>query len=311
MPVKISSLEGNRQKLDGGAMFGNAPRPVWSQWIGPDEKGRIPLACRSLLIETDKHKILFEAGVGSFFEPKLADRFGIENPDRHILKESLSELGLKESDITHVILSHLHFDHAGGILPSYSEMQSPSWELLFPNAKYIVGREALERALKPHSRDRASFVPELNQKLTSSDRFFVVETNQKETLLTIKQCKIESFKKNAIPHGLPDELFFYFSDGHTPGQMLTGFKGANQNVFFCGDLIPGTPWVHLPITMGYDRYPEKLIDEKKQLYELLSMDKTLFFYTHDPVYCASKVKFNEGKKFEFVEPLKKLDHQLI
>src|SRR5690242_19398635 len=98
MPTKISSVDGNRQWLDGGAMFGNAPRPVWEKWLAPDDRGRIPLACRALLIETDGKRILCETGIGAFFEPKMADRFGVENSSRHILLENLKALDLNDSD---------------------------------------------------------------------------------------------------------------------------------------------------------------------------------------------------------------------
>ncbi|MEM7646978.1 MAG: MBL fold metallo-hydrolase, partial [Pseudomonadota bacterium] len=111
--MKLSSVEGNRQWLDGGSMFGNAPRAVWEKWTEVDSLGRIPLACRCLLIETDNQKILCEAGIGAFFEPKLAERFGVQNPDRHLLLENLESLGHSPESIDYVILSHLHFDHAG------------------------------------------------------------------------------------------------------------------------------------------------------------------------------------------------------
>lgn len=303
--TKITSLEGNRQRLDGGAMFGNVPSQVWKGWINPDELGRIPLACRSLLIETQNHKILCEAGVGNFFEPKLAERFGIENPEKHILKESLKIHGISENSITHVILSHLHFDHAGGLLPSYEEMQNPDFQLLFPNAKYIISKGSLERALTPHPRDKASFVSELNSKLVNSKRLYTVEPKDNKNFNAIADCKIKHIDPSNIPHDLPNELCFFFSEGHTPGQMLTVFLGNDKNAVFCGDLVPGTPWVHLPITMGYDRFPELLIDEKKLLYSSLDLSKTIFFYTHDPVYVGSSI-YSDAKKYLFADTLRKI-----
>ena len=90
--VLISSIEGNKQLLDGGAMYGNAPKAVWQKWSPPDELNRIQLACRSLLIETDNHKILCEAGIGAFFAPKLAERYGVTPPGRHVLLEELKKL---------------------------------------------------------------------------------------------------------------------------------------------------------------------------------------------------------------------------
>lgn len=278
MNVKISSVEGNRQLLDGGAMFGNAPRPVWEKWITPDERGRIPLACRSMLVEINGKKILCETGIGAFFDPKLAERFGVENPTRHLLLENLQKLGVMPEDIDEVILSHLHFDHAGGLLPTFERQQAGQHDLVFPKARFWVGQEAWERAEHPHFRDKASFIPGLNEKLKQSGR-----------LLIIRSAK-------DIPAEYQSTIEFLFTEGHTPGQMHTLIKGGKQPAFFCGDLIPGTAWVHLPITMGYDRFPEKLIDEKSNLYGRIEKENWLLFFTHDPKWAAASLhRTPEGK----------------
>src|SRR5262245_873883 len=114
--VKIFALKGNSQLLDGGAMFGNAPKEMWQKWQSADDKNRIPLACTCLLVETaDGKNLLFETGIGAFFEPKLKERFGVVESE-HVLLKSLKNIGLEHTDIHAVILSHLHFDHAGGTL---------------------------------------------------------------------------------------------------------------------------------------------------------------------------------------------------
>ncbi|MHB1589111.1 MAG: MBL fold metallo-hydrolase, partial [Metallibacterium scheffleri] len=157
--MKLWSLPGNSQKLDGGAMFGNAPRALWSQWLAPDAENRVPLACRCLLVQDlDGRTVLFETGIGAFFEPKLRERYGVQE-DRHVLLDELATRGFSERDIDAVVLSHLHFDHAGGLLAAWTDGAAP--RLLFPRARYLVGAAHWQRALKPHPRDRASFIPEL------------------------------------------------------------------------------------------------------------------------------------------------------
>ena len=256
-------------------MFGNVPRPVWEKWLAPDPLGRIELACRAMLIECDGLKILCETGIGAFFDPKMADRYGVEDPE-HRLLESLSKLGIKEEQIDVLILSHLHFDHAGGLLPTWNEIQATGQRLLFPNAKYVVGKEAFDRAKKPHSRDKASFIPGMVELLEASGRLVVIEGSK-------------------LPGVLEDRLSFRFSHGHTPGQMHTIFKGDSKTVIFAGDLIPGTSWVHLPVTMGYDRFPEMLIDEKTALYAVAVEKEWLCFYTHDTSTAMSQIQNINGR----------------
>src|SRR5688500_8844771 len=141
-------------------MFGNAPRPMWEKWIAPDEQNRIPLACRCLVVRDAGRVILFEAGIGAFFEPALRERYGVVE-DRHVLLESLAAQGIRPEDVDVIVLSHLHFDHAGGVLAAY-EPGAPL-RLVFPRATYVVGAEAWQRAVAPHARDRASFIPGLTE----------------------------------------------------------------------------------------------------------------------------------------------------
>lgn len=272
--MDILSLEGNTQMLDGGAMFGNAPKAMWESWVSVDSANRIPLACRSLLIKNkDGKNILFEAGIGAFFEPKLKDRYGIIEKE-HILLQSLQQNNLTHEQIHSVILSHLHFDHAGGILSSYGDGET---RLLFPNAKFYVGKEHWNRALKPHPRDRASFIPELNNLLEKSGRLILVDNNGK--------CDLSPF------------ITFQFSNGHTPGLMLAEIHLDDGPLVFASDLIPGFAWMHIPISMGYDRFPELVIDEKKNFLEELIKKNGKLFFTHDTKHAFGKIKRDEKGKF--------------
>ncbi len=253
-------------------MFGNAPKAMWEKWIPPDDANRIPLACRCLLVRDGGRNILLEAGIGAFFEPALRERYGVVE-DRHVLVESLAALGLAPADIDVVVLSHLHFDHAGGLLTAWGEPQ----RLVFANASYVVGAEAWQRALTPHARDKASFIPGLTDLIAATGKLELISSDRSTTL--------------------GDGFRFHRSSGHTPGLLLTEVAMPDGPVVFCADLIPGKAWVHLPITMGYDRYPELLIDEKAALLgDLLPRHGRLFF-THDPVIALGTLTRDDKGRF--------------
>jgi len=271
---KLTSIEGNSQALDGGALFGNAPKALWSRWFQTDELNRIKVSCRALLIEEDQRNILLEAGIGAFFDPVMRDRYGVIE-ERHVLLDSLAAAGLKHEDIDIVVLSHLHFDHAGGLLTSWQ--QDKELELLFPNAKFIVSKEAWRRANNPHFRDRASYIPGLTELLTNCGRLEIIENSRSKALGT--------------------DYKFHMSDGHSPGMMLTEIDMPSGPIVYMADLVPGTAWIHVPITMGYDRYPEKLIDEKKDLLDDLLAINGRLFYTHDPQVCLSGLKRDDRGKY--------------
>jgi glyoxylase-like metal-dependent hydrolase (beta-lactamase superfamily II) len=283
--MQLWSLIGNSQRLDGGAMFGNAPKALWSRWIATDEQNRIPLACRCLLVkDLDGRNVLFETGIGAFFEPALRERYGVVE-ESHVLLDSLAEAGLAHEDIDVVVLSHLHFDHAGGLLAPWQEGRAPS--LLFPKATFVVGAEHWQRARHPHPRDRASFIPELCDLLESSGRLELVEGEYSKVL--------------------GEAVRLSYSDGHTPGLMLAEVG----KVVFCADLIPGRFWVHLPITMGYDRWPEKLIDEKRGFLDDKLARGVQLFFTHDHDCAMARVTRDERGRYGTADEQRELKGVVI
>jgi glyoxylase-like metal-dependent hydrolase (beta-lactamase superfamily II) len=227
--------------------------------------------------------VLLESGIGAFFEPKLKARFGVEE-DRHVLIDSLAAIGLAPTDIHVIVLSHLHFDHAGGVLTAW-RADAPL-ELAFPNASYVVSERAWARARAPHSRDRASFIPELQLLLEKQEGAGRVEVLTSEPT------------GHVASEALGRAYSFTFSEGHTPGLMLTRVEGWSEGpVTFLGDLVPGAAWVHLPITMGYDRNPELLIDEKKAILDRIIEERGWAFFTHDPAVAASHIARGKDSRY--------------
>lgn len=261
-------------------MFGNVPRALWSRWIEPDEQHRILLACRALLARgINGRTVLFETGIGAFFDPKLRQRYGVMQAG-HVLLDSLQQAGFTQEDIDLVVLSHLHFDHAGGMLSAWQEGRES--ELLFPKARYLVSEQHWNRATNPHPRDRVSFIPRLNELLKDSGRLELVSGDRHQLL--------------------GDAVRFHYSHGHTPGLMLAEIRApSGGGVVFCADLMPGRAWVHVPVTMGYDRYPELLINEKKEfLADMQARDISLFF-THDPDCALAGIGMDEKGRYHAID----------
>ncbi|MCF6288535.1 MAG: MBL fold metallo-hydrolase [Proteobacteria bacterium] len=266
--MKLISLMGNSQMLDAGAMFGNAPKALWSRWVETDELNRMHIACRCLLAtDLDGKIVLFETGIGNFFAPKLKSRFGIKEK-QHVLLDSLATVNLTHQDIDVVVLSHLHFDHAGGLLSSWQE--DTEAELLFPNAQYLVSQQHWQRATNPHPRDKASFIPHLHELLKQSGRLQLVTD---------------------ATHKLLPSVAFEFTSGHTPSMM----HAIVANIVFCADLIPGKAWMHIPISMGYDRFPELLIDEKTDFLQRHYKAGKQLFFTHDPAIAVASIHYENGR----------------
>ncbi len=265
-------------------MFGNAPRAMWEKWIAPDAANRIPLACRCLLVRDRGRTILFETGIGAFFAPAMRERFGVVE-GWHVLLDHLKRLGVQPADVDVIVLSHLHFDHAGGALTAWAEGAAPA--LAFPRAQWVVGARAWERAVAPHARDRASFIPELPALLEATGRLE----------------KVAGARSDALGDGYR----FHHSDGHTPGLLLAELDAPGGPIVFAADLIPGRPWVHVPITMGYDRYPELLIEEKQALLTELAARGGRLFFTHDPTIAIGTVARDERGRFHTVDERALLD----
>jgi glyoxylase-like metal-dependent hydrolase (beta-lactamase superfamily II) len=204
----------------------------------------------------------------------MKDRYGVVE-ENHVLLDNLGKQGLSHEDIDTIILSHLHFDHAGGLLAPWQENSKPA--LLFPNATIYVGNKQWQRAKHPHPRDKASYIPELQDLLEKSGRLKIIQ--------------------NPSDNPFPDLLEFRWSDGHTPGLMLSMVKTKSGPLLYASDLIPGVPWVHLPIVMAYDRFPEILVEEKQTIFDELLAQNGFLFFVHDAQTACGKLERDEKEKY--------------
>jgi len=241
--------------LDGGAMFGSVPKPLWSRAHPADERNRIRLAMRCLLAEGHGRRVLVDDGAGDKFDAKLTDIYRIEH-DEHTLERSLASLGLGVDDVTDVVLTHLHFDHSGGSTRREGERLVPR----FPRARYYVQRRNLENARRPNPRERASYLAENFEPLMEAG------------VLTLWEGPQQPW---------PDfELFT--ADGHTRGQQLVRLAGSGGTLYFVADLVPTLTHVRIPYCMGYDVAAIETMEEKRRLLGRAAGERAWICLEHDP-----------------------------
>ena len=263
---KIIPIQTGRFWLDGGAMMGTVPKVLWEKEHRPDGENRIELGLRVLLLDDGERRIIIETGLGNKFDKKFADMFSInQSPDP--LYDALKKEGYSPDDITDVILTHLHFDHAGGATREVGEAISPS----FPNATYIISRSNWDAAISPSPRDRASYLMENFQPLMDSGVVRLVDDNER----------------------IYDSVLCYNVNGHTSGQQLIIIGDKDETICFCSDLIPLRSHLRLPWIMGYDLNAELTLKEKKQFLDKAADNNWLLFFYHDPKYIAVKIKHGD------------------
>jgi glyoxylase-like metal-dependent hydrolase (beta-lactamase superfamily II) len=295
--LRCHTLEAGLQRLDGGAMFGVVPRPLWERRARPDERHRIPLALRCLLIEHPDGPVLVDTGVGDKEDSKFHDIYGIENagdPGPTRLEDALTQVGLTPADVRVVINTHLHFDHAGGntrlaatdapILDSAEFGAEPT----FPNATYVVQRGELEFARHANERTRASYLPKNFEPISIANRW-----------------RLFNGDGEVVP-GVSLRL----TPGHVPHHQCVIVRDGGETAIFLADLIPTT--AHLPLAwiMGYDLEPLRTLESKRAvLDEALTRGWTLIF-EHDPsIATAGLERTNKGLELKDVVPAPQLENQ--
>ncbi len=265
---RLASLATGSFALDGGAVFGAVPRLEWERRHPPDQRHRVRLAARSLLIldTASERRILVDAGLGDRWDPERADRFGVENRS---VEAALTAHRLTPGDVTDVILTPLHPSHAGGTV----RRGASGPELAFPRATHHLQRRHWQWAHAPSERDRDGYRPEDFEVLHHSNRLHLLEG---ETEL------------------FPD-LELVVSEGHTAGQQLPRIRGGGTHLVCCGDLIPTR--AHLPPTwiMASDLHPMTTLEEKKVLVAQALEEDGILFFSHDPEVAAGRLGEKDGQ----------------
>ena len=267
----LYTIECGRFRLDGGAMFGVVPKTLWSRQIEVDDKNRIPMAMRCLLIKSEHTgKIyLVDNGCGTKFDEKFESIYALDY-EHSSLQDSLAYHGFQPDDITDLVLSHLHFDHCGG-----STYYDDSGEIryTFPNATYHVPEKHWETANNPNAREKASFFKENIQPMKESGRLNLVEQH----------------------HQYEEGLSAIPVNGHTISQQLPKVEAEGKTLVFAADLLPTHVHVPLPWVMGYDMRPVQTLDEKDRILNEAAEENWYFFLEHDADKEVITVKKDDGK----------------
>ena len=274
-PYELYPIETGRFGLDGGAMFGIIPKPLWQSSNPPDERNRIQLAARALLLVGNGKKILIDNGNGSKFTEKQIGIYCLDTAEFE-LNRSLAAIGVKPEDITDVLLTHLHFDHAGGSTVRENGKLRPA----FPNAVYYVQQAHWDLSQHPTEKDRGSFM---------QDDFM--------PLMAEGVLKLISGEQELFPH-----VELILVNGHTTAQQLPKISDGTSTLLYCCDLFPTTTHIPLPYVMAYDVRPLVTLEDKKKILSRALAEEWILFFEHDPKTVAGKVIATE-KGYMFGQPV--------
>lgn len=272
--LHVHALQAGGQKLDGGAMFGVVPKPLWERRIAADARNRIQLGMRCLLIEHDDGLILIDTGAGNKENAKFHDIYGIENAgrdDRTALEDAVAEAGFTPDDVAIVINSHLHFDHAGG-----NTYRNEGGETLptFPKARYIVQRGEHHYATHTNERTAASYFPPNFEPVRAAGLLELVE-GEREIVPGVR----------VIP-----------TPGHVPYHQGVLIESAGERAFYLADLAPTTAHVPLPWIMGYDVEPLVTLETKRRIMRRALEEEWLLVFEHDATTAWGRV-VHDGKAY--------------
>lgn len=267
----LYTIDAGRFKLDGGAMFGVVPKTLWSKQIPADDKNRIHMALRCLLIQSHQTGSLYlvDTGIGNKFDEKFEKIYGLDTSEFN-LDDSLAYHGFSKDDITDIIFTHLHFDHCGGT----TDLDNGTSRLVFPRANLWVTETQWKTATNPNMREKASFLKENLEPLAES-----------ENLKLIKEG-----------HEFEPGLSHRIVNGHSLGQQLPYLTLGDTHLMYAGDLFPTFAHIPVPWVMGYDMRPIYTLDEKVEILPECESKPIYLFMEHDAQQEVITVK-KDGKNF--------------
>lgn len=272
---EIRAVETGRFRLDGGAMFGVVPKALWERTDPADGRNRIVMHMRALYARGQGRQILVDAGAGTKLDAKMVDIYEI---DSRPLREVLAGSGIDPDAVTDVVITHLHFDHAGGLTFFDADGRlRPS----LPNAVHHVQRRQWEAAARPNEKDRASFF--------AGD--FLPLAEHGKLRLADGETEIAPGVR-VVP-----------TDGHTPGHQVVLLGSGAETVMYCGDLVPLASHLNPPWIMAYDHFPLSTLEEKKRLLSAAADEGWILFFEHDPSIAACRIRHGERGRFEIAETI--------
>ena len=266
-PFELIPINDGFFALDGGAMFGVVPKPLWEKVAPPDARNRIRLAMRAWLVRGGGRTVLIDAGCGDKLDRKAAGIYALERD--HSLEHALRDAGESADTIDLVIASHLHFDHAGGFTARAGDTAVPR----FPNARYSIRRGEWDDALNPHERNRASYFAENYVPLADAGLVdFVDEDGAVAPHLTVRR-----------------------TGGHTQHHQIVLVEARGKTAVFAADLLPTAAHLPLPYIMGYDLYPMDTLNFKRAFLLEAIEREYLILFEHDPEIAAGYIRERQGK----------------
>jgi glyoxylase-like metal-dependent hydrolase (beta-lactamase superfamily II) len=271
-PIKIGKLEVHLLsdgvfKLDGGALFGPVPKILWSRLVKADTKNRVRLGMNCVLVRSPEGNILVDTGAGNKHDDRARENFGLGTSK---LARNLRDVGVSPKEINSVVLSHLHFDHAGGgtkanrkgaIIPT------------FPKAEYVIQKTAWEHGTEPDERGRASY-------------------RQEDFLPLLEKEKVRFIDGD---HELAPGVSLKMTGGHSRGHQVVLINGGGAKVAFLGDLVPTPYHLALPYISALDQYPEETLEKKRELLNVAEREGWLLLFSHGYEHRAGYLERRDGR----------------